>query len=144
MNKKNIELAIYISAVLVALGVFLPLTKLPVYGDVNYNKIAALESYLVILCALSAPALLIMGQAKKVLLSAAGVWVVLLFPAIKSLFAEKDDSFLGKMTDQATSVMTDFASELFLNVDTFSWGGFVFLIALLLLTLAAVMRSLQK
>ena len=57
MTKKNLELAVYTSAILLAIGVFLPITKLPIYGEVSYNKISSFESYLVILFALSGPAL---------------------------------------------------------------------------------------
>ncbi len=49
MTKTNIEAAVYASALIVTMGVFLPLTNLSFYGGVSYNKIASIESYLVIL-----------------------------------------------------------------------------------------------
>jgi hypothetical protein len=145
MSNKNLEVALYVSAVLLAIGVFLPLTKLPVYGEVSYNRIADIESYLVIVCALAGPLLLFMNKAKLLILAPLGVWLTLLFPAIKSMF--KSDSggggFLSKIGDQASSVMTDFASHLFQNVLDFSWGGFVFLLALVVFTVSGVMRWLK-
>ena len=84
-----------------------------------------------------------MGKTKLLILPPAGVWLTLLFPAIKSLFESKDTSLLGKLTDGATSVMSDFAGDLFLNVADLSWGGFVFLLGLLGFTVSSIVRSLM-
>ena len=48
MSNKHIEIGIYISTTLLAVGVFLPLTSLPVIGDVSYNRVAEVESYIVV------------------------------------------------------------------------------------------------
>ena len=144
MKKQNLEMMIYISAVMLAVGVFLPLTTMAVIGDVSYNRIAELESYLVILLAISAPVFLFIKQPKYILVSAIGVWVTLLFPAIKGLFQSTDSSTLGKLSAKASGAMQDFAAEMFLNIFKFSWGGYIFLLGLLLFTAACVMRSMKK
>ena len=87
MDNKKLELGVYISAVLLAAGVFLPLTELPVYGNVTYNKIAPVESYLVILFAVVGVTLLFLGRNKELKFTPLGIWLTLLFPAIKGLSA---------------------------------------------------------
>jgi len=144
VSKKKIEFIIYISAILLAVGVFLPLTTLPIYGDVTYNRISEVESYLVILFAVSAPVFLITGKYKLIKLSPVAVWITLLFPAIKELFKSSDSGFFGKLSDRATSAMSDFATDLFLNIADFSWGGYIFLLGLLVFTASCMLRPLKK
>ena len=144
MKTKNIDTLIYASAVLLAVGVFLPLTTLAVIGDVSYSRIAQLEAYIVILFAVSAPIFVFIRQPKFILASVIGVWVTLLLPAIKSLFKTSDGSMLGQLANKASSVMQDYAAELFFNVFSFSWGGYIFLAGLLLFSVAGVLRVLKK
>ena len=144
MSKKNIELAIYISSILLASGVFLPLTKLPIYGEVTYHRISELESYLVILFAISAPVLLFIGKYNFLKLSPIAVWITLLFPALKSLLNSNNSGFLGGIGESASSAMSDFAANIFLNIADFSWGGFIFLLSLLAFTASCMLRSLRK
>ena len=143
MTKKNLELAVYISAAMLAIGVFLPLTELPVYGEVSYNKISSIESYLVVLFALSGPAFIFLDKIKLLKFSPPGAWLVLLFPAIKSLFKSDDSSLLDEAIGEASAVMQDFAGNLFLNIFEFGWGGFVFLIGLIVFSISSVMRSVK-
>ena len=143
MSKKKLESAIYISVVMLVVGIFLPLTKLPIYGDVSYNRVASIESYMVIMFALLAPVLLFIKKTKFIKIPPVGVWLVLLLPAIKSLFQSKDSGFFGELGDKASSVMTDFAADLFLNITEFSWGGVIFIIGLLGFTASCVMRSMK-
>ena len=144
MKKQTLEQLIYASALMLAVGVFLPLTTLAVIGDVSYNRIAQLESYVVILFAISAPVFVFIKQPKFILASVIGVWVTLFLPALKGLFKSTDSSMLGKLASKASGVMQDYAADLFLNVFSFSWGGYLFLAGLFLFTYAGVMRSLKK
>ena len=144
MKKMNLDMWIYLSATLLAVGVFLPLTTMAVIGDVSYNRIAELESYIVILFAVSAPVFIFIKQPKFVLASAAGVWITLLLPALKSLFKSSDTSTLGKLSAKASGAMQDFAADLFLNVFEFSWGGYLFLLGLIVFTVACVLRGMKK
>lgn len=144
MNFKKLDLTLYVSAFLLALGVFLPLTHLAVYGDVSYNRVAPTESYLVIGFALAGAVLAMLSMPKYVRWAPAGVWLTLLFPAIKGLFEPEDDSFLSGLTDQASGVLQEFAGDLFMNIFEFSWGGYVFLVGLLVFTASALMLSFKK
>ncbi len=144
MKKQTLDMLIYVSAVMLAVGVFLPLTSLAVIGDVSYNRIAQLESYIVILFAVSAPAFVFIKQTKFTLGSVIGVWITLLLPAIQSLLKSPDNSALGKLTSKAAGKMQEYAADLFLNVFDFSWGGYIFLAGLLLFTYAGIMRALKK
>ena len=143
MTNKNLELTIYISAAMLAIGVFLPLTEIPAYGEVSYNKISPIESYLVVLCTLSGPAFVFLDKIKLLKFSPLGAWLVLLFPAIKSLFKSDDKSLLGEAIGEASAVMQDFAGDLFLNIFEFGWGGFVFLIGLIVFSVTSAMRSVR-
>ena len=140
MSTRSLQLAITLSAAMVAIGVFLPLTSLPVYGDVNYNGIAGMESYIVIAFALSAPILLFLGKSRFALVSAIGIWLTLLFPAIRGLFTSRDQGILGDLVDSAAGVMQDFAADLFLTVAEFAWGGIIFLLGLLVLSVSCAMQ----
>lgn len=143
-SKNQLQLTIYVSALLLATGVFLPLTSLPVVGEVSYYRIARIESWLVVAFALSAPALILGGKAKWAVLAPIGVWGVLLFPAIRSYFESTNQTALGKLGDQVTSAMVDFSADLFLNIAEFEWGGFIFILALFFFTLAGVIYRFRQ
>lgn len=143
-NNRSLESKIYISAILLAVGVFLPLTRLPLYGDVSYHDIAEVESYMVIFFAISAPLLLSSRKYRSVIFAPIGAWVTLLFPAIKNRLEPKDNSLLGKFGESASSTMNDFAADIFQNIADFSWGGFVFLLGLVLFTLSCLFRALKN
>lgn len=144
MCKKIIELAIYISSILLAASVFLPLTKLPIYGVVTYHRIFVNGSYLVILFAISALVLLLIRKYKYLILLPVAVWITLLFPALKSLTKSGNTGFYGRIGKSISSAMSDFAGHLFLNIADFSWGGYIFLISLLVFTVSCIFRSLKK
>ena len=57
MSSKHIEIESYISAIVLAIGVFLHLTSLPVIGDDSYDKVTEVESYIIVTATLSATVL---------------------------------------------------------------------------------------
>ena len=136
MSKTNLQLAIYFSALTLTIGVFLPLTSFPVYGEVNYYRVARIESWLVIILALSSPGLILAGKEKWQFLSPIGIWLVLLFPAIRSYFETSNQTVLGQLGSELSSAMVEFSSDFFLNIAEFHWGGMVFLVALIVFTIA--------
>lgn len=143
--KFDLSMAVYVSAVMLALGVFLPLTNIPIYGDVSYHRIAKIEAYLVMVFALAAPVMLFLKQTKRLFFAPVGVWVVLLFPAIKSaLTPQGSKGMFSGITDGASSVMGEFAARLFLNIANFEWGGLIFITGLLVFTVACVLKALKK
>ncbi len=147
MNKFKFDLnmAVYVSAVMLAFGVFLPLTNIPIYGDVSYHRIAKIEAYLVVMFALAAPVMLFLKQTKQMFFAPIGVWVVLLFPALKSVLTPKGSKgMFSGITDGASSVMGEFAARLFLNIANFEWGGLIFIVGLLVFTVACVLKALKK
>ena len=144
MTRKQLNYAIYLSSLMLIAGVFLPLTRLPFYGNVSYHRIAGLESYLIILFALAAPVMLIMQQHRLMKFAPAGVWLALLLPVVKGLFKSNDTGFFGKISASASSAMQDFAADFFMNIADFHWGGFVLLIGLFIFTISCLLRSLQS
>ncbi len=138
MQNPILTLIIILSASAIAVGVFLPLTELPVYGEVNYNSIAEIESYIVILCALSAPVFIFMGMKRLSIFSAVGVWATLLFPTIEHMWHKEQGTMVEKMMAEATGPMAEFAVDFFVNITEFSWGGYVFLVACVIFTLSCL------
>lgn len=143
MSKNSLALGVCVSAAILAAGVFLPLTQLPVYGDVSYHDIAKMESWLVVASAGAGIVLLALGMKRLLILAPLAAWLTLLFPAIKSRLQLEDEGLLSSIGNKVSSVMQEFAVDLFLNIVEFSWGGFVFLAGLLAFTLSCVMRSLK-
>lgn len=143
--KFDLSMAVYVSAVMLALGMFLPLTNIPVYGDVSYHRIAKVEAYLVLVFALAAPVMLFLKQTKRLFFAPVGVWIVLLFPAIKSALTPRSSKgMFSGITDGASGVMGEFAARLFLNIANFEWGGLIFIAGLLVFTVACVLAALKR
>jgi hypothetical protein len=143
MTKPKLQLAIYLSALLLAISVFLPLTSFPVYGEVSYYRIARVESYLVVALALVAPALILVGRERFSVFCLAGVWLVLLFPTLQDMLSAHNNNALQQLGDGVTSAMADFSADLFLNIAEFHWGGFAFLTALLVFTVASTLYQVK-
>lgn len=142
MNNKQLDVGVYLTGLLVAFSVLLPLTSLPVLGEVHYYLIAEREAQIVVALCLATPILLLLGNTRMVILPPIGVWVTLLFPAIEQLL-KKDEGFFAQATGQANRIMQEFAADLFMNVTEFSWGGYVFLAALIGFTITCVMRTFR-
>ena len=135
---------VFLGALLFIIGVFLPLASIPVVGDISYYRVDNMSAIIVVLLAAAAPILIIMNKEKLTALSPIAVWVVLLWPALKNMGGGSDDGgMLGDLMGKATDPLADFAGKLFTNINDFSWGGFIFLIGLLVLTAGGVMTSLK-
>jgi hypothetical protein len=142
--KKIMEPAIYAAASVLAVSVFLPLTKLAIVGNVSYHDIASTEAYIVILLALSGPVFIFIRQSKFILASVAGVWLTLFFPWVKQFFSSNDSTLMGQLSGKSAEIMNDFAAELFLNITRYEWGGYLLLGSLLVFTAAGILRGLAK
>ena len=107
---------VFLGALLFIIGVFLPLASIPVVGDISYYRVDNMSAII----------------------------VVLLWPALKNMGGGSDDGgMLGDLMGKATDPLADFASKLFTNINDFSWGGFIFLIGLLVLTAGGIMTTLK-
>jgi len=131
-------------AVLFIIGLFLPLTSFPVIGDVTYYRVDNTSAIITLILAAAAPILIFLNKKKFTALPAIGVWIVLLWPAIKNIGSGSDDGgLLGDLVGKATDPLASFAKDLFLNINEFSWGGFVLLLGLLVLTVGSILTSLK-
>ena len=144
MNRNTLQLAIYLSALGLSAGMFLPLTSFPVYGEVSYYRIAPVEACLVVALALAAPALILAGRGRASIMCPFGIWLVLLFPAIEKMLSAQNSNALQKLGDGVTSAMTDFSADLFMNIAEFHWGGLVFLVSLLVFTVAGIVYPFRR
>jgi len=142
MNNKQLDIWVYLTGILVAFSVLLPITSLPILGEVSYHLIAEREANIVIAFCLVTPIFLLLGKSKLVILPLAGVWITLLFPAIEQLLIS-DEGFFSQATEQANRIMQEFAADLFMNVTEFSWGGYVFLAALAGFTITCTMKAFR-
>ncbi len=142
MNNKELDVAVYATGLLLAISVLLPITSLPIVGDVSYFRIAENEAYIVIGCCLVTPVLLLLDKSKLMILPPLGVWVTLLYPAIEEML-KGDKGLFAQVTGQSQRILREFASDLFLNVTEFSWGGYVFLAALAGFTITCVIRTFR-
>lgn len=136
---------IFVAAIMIILGAFAPLAELPVVGSFSYYDLAGAELFLILLFAAAGPALIILKKEMLVPISAAGVWLTLLWPVIKNSGGggSDDGGLLGKITNTAADPMKEFAGDMFSRIDVLSWGGFVFLIGALLLAVGSVLTFLE-
>jgi hypothetical protein len=131
MSKHKLQLAIYLSGILLSGSVFLPLATFPVYGDASYYRIAEIEAWLVIVFSMTAPGLMLYGKEKLAILSPLAVWGILLYPTLRNTLESTNNSLLNQLGNGVSTTMSDFAANLFFNISDYHWGGFVFLFALL-------------
>ena len=142
MNNKQLDVWVYLTGILVAFSVLLPLASLPVIGEVSYRLIAEREANIVIAFCLLTPVLLLLGKSRLVIIPLTCMWITLLFPAIKQ-FIKSDEGFLPQATGQTSRIMQEFSADLFMNVAEFSWGGYLFLTALLGFTITCLLRAFR-
>ena len=142
MNNKELDVWVYLTGILVAFSVLLPITSLPVMGEVSYLQVAEREANIIIAFCLVNPLFLLLGKSRLVILPLTGVWVALLFPAIKQLL-KRDEGVFSQATGQVNRITQEFAADLFMNVTEFSWGGYVFLVALVGFTITCVLRAFR-
>ena len=95
MNNKQLDVWVYLTGILVAFSVWLPLASLPVIGEVSYHLIAEREANIVIAFCLLTPVLLLLGKSRLVILPLTCMWITLIFPAIKQ-FIKSDEGFLSQ------------------------------------------------
>jgi len=144
MFVNNAERLTLAGSILLAVGAFAPMIKLGVLGTVSYADAASPEVYLLVLAGLAASGLIVAKLQKFTVFAMIAAWLVLLWPMLKNMGGSKDDGgLLSKVTKTVTDPLTDLASRLFTNVADFEWGGFVFILGLLLLTVGSVMVFLE-
>jgi hypothetical protein len=142
MNNKQLDVWVYLTSILVAFSVLLPLASLPVIGEVSYHLIAEREANIVVAFCLLTPILLLLGKSRLLILPLMCVWITLLVPAIIQ-FIKIDEGFFSQATGQANRIMQEFSADLFMHVTELSWGGYVFLSALVAFTITCVLRALR-
>lgn len=135
---------LYLATLMLAVGVFLPLTRFAVVGDVSYFDITQFEAYLVIALAISAPILFMLKLSRLLLIPVAGVWITLFLPWVKELINSGDGTLVGQLSNKAASLKNEFAADLFLNITDYAWGGYVFLAGLILFTVSGLLLSANK
>lgn len=144
MTKRWLENGLYAGAFLLAVGVFLPFTRMAVIGNVSYHQMAEFEAYLVIACAAAGIVLSFVKLSKLVPFTVLGVWVAIFLPWLQQLINAQDKSLLGQLSYQANAAMNDFAKSILWNIDAYQWGGFVFLTGLALFTALGLFIGLKS
>ena len=130
--KKLLPNLLYLATLMLAVGVFLPLTRFAVIGEVSYFDITQFEAYLVIALAIAAPVLVMLKLVRLLWLPVIGVWITLFLPWVKEFLNASDESFMGQLSNKAASLKNEFAADLFLNISEYIWGGYIFMTGLIL------------
>ena len=145
MPNDKIHQLTYLGTLLFIIGVFLPLASLPVVGDISYYRLDSTSAIIVVLLAAAGPGMIFLKKEMFTFASALAVWIVMLWPALKNMGGSSDDggSMFGDLVGKATDPLKNFASDLFMNINDFSWGGFIFLIGLLIMTIGAFMTTMK-
>jgi len=145
MPSDKIHQITYLGALLFIVGVFLPLASIPVVGDISYYRVDSMSAIIAVIIVISALVLIHLKKEALTFVSAIAVWLVLLWPAIKNMGGGSDDSggMLGDLVGKATDPLTNFASDLFMNINEFSWGGFIFLIGLVVFTVGCIITTMR-
>jgi hypothetical protein len=141
MSKHKAELLVFLGAALLVIGAFTPLAKLAGVS-VSYPDLQKDSVYLLVLFALAGPLLILLKQRRLVLISAVGVWLTLLYPALQALLKPEKQSALGELVGKAAAPLKRAVGNVLLDVVNLQWGGYLFLLGLLALSVGAVMVTL--
>lgn len=136
MNNNN-AMMVFIGTILTIIGVFLPLASF-MGSDVSYYDVGGTEKYVFLIAVIAAPVMLFLNKQKFIMASAAVAWFSLLYPVIRGWFKVENDGFLSKVSSKVGGALSDMTGSILTNVGDYSWGGFVFLIGLLVLTVGCV------
>ena len=138
-KKRHSETAIYLTAIGIVVGVFLPLATVPLYGDVSYFRAVPVESCILIACALSGPFFLIKRKPKLLIGSAVSIWLTVYFPELKSKFSNRTG--LERALDTVSTELSDLASDAFWQVADLQWGGYLLLGSLIAFSVSCLTRA---
>lgn len=144
MPQKAVDIILYGTAGLVVIGCFLPSTNHAVLGVVSYFDVALYEALFVIFFAFSAVVFVYLKKQKFTMISIEGIWLALLFPAILKLLADTDPESTEAMDRIVSGPLDAMADNLFLDVPAFAWGGFLFLLGILLITFTSVLAYVKS
>jgi hypothetical protein len=130
-----------IGAILAIVGLFSPMLDIGGMGTVAYADVAETDAYIIAALAAIAVIVLFLGKTKLALPAALGAWIVLLWPLLKNMGGE-DEGIMGEVKDMVSNPAQKMAEEatekLFTNVLDLEWGGFTFLIGMLLMLISSV------
>ncbi|UTW56140.1 hypothetical protein [Kordiimonas sp. SCSIO 12610] len=139
------DLILIIGAILTTVGAFSPMLNIAGLQNVSYADAADPEVYLLILLAIAAAVLAAVNMRKFALFPAIGAWIVMLWPILKNMGGGSDDDggLLGKITDAVSDPLQKVTEQLFSNVFDFEWGGYAFLIGMVLVLVGGIMTFLS-
>lgn len=144
MFVNNAERLTLAGSILLAIGAFAPMIKLGALGTVSYADAASPEVYLLVIAGLAGSGLIAAKMQKFTLFATLAAWLVLLWPMLKNMGGGSDNGgLLGKVTKTVTDPLADLTGRLFTNVADFEWGGYAFILGLLLLTIGSIMVFLE-
>ena len=128
-------------SVLVAVGAYAPMINLAGLGTVSYADASKPEVYGLVLLALLASVVILAGKRGLSMYAGIGAWLVMLWPVISNIGGGGDDGgLLGKVTNAVKDPLQQVAQKLFSNVLDFEWGGYAFLIGMILILVGGIMN----
>lgn len=143
MTKTGVEIGIYLGAVTLAIGIFLPLAELEIVGVVNYYQVSPALAGVVLACVIVSTALMLMDRDRLILICLGGVWASFLYPLVQAQLQGPLPESRQTISEPAAEVLPQFAAEMFLRIGEFAWGGYVLLAGLACFTVSSL-RLLRR
>lgn len=145
MFVKRSEQITLAGSILLAVGVFLPMVNIGGLGTVSYADATDPEVYLLVVAALASSGMIAASKQRLAIVPMLISWLVLLWPMLKNVGGGNEDGgLLGKVARTVSDPLQELAGRLFSNVFDFEWGGYVFLLGLVLLTIGSVKVFLEN
>ena len=127
-------------AAMVVLGSFAPAAKVAIYGTVSYWDAAGMEAVIMILGAIGAIVCLAVQKNLFARVSAAIMWIALLWPYLQGLMEPEPSGFLEEATAAVVDTTTSLATDIALNFVDITWGTIVLALGCLFVTVGAVWK----
>lgn len=148
MTLSRAGLVTAIGAILAIVGIYSPTLDIGGLGTVSYADVAETDAYIITALAAVAVIVLLVGKAKLALPSAAAAWLVLLWPVLKNMGGGDDGGLVGDIKDMvsnpAQKAAEQLTEKLFTNALDLEWGGFAFLIGMLLLLFGSLVVFVKR
>lgn len=144
----QLKTTLYFATAMIAVGVFLPLAQVPVYGEVSYYRVTETGSCLVVGFAFLGASMLLVNWPSWVWLAAIGIWTTLLFPVIEDAVVPDrrtlPEAALDAALNTVTSPLRDLVTDMIIHLTDLSWGSLVLLPGCVLFSVASVLLIRRK
>lgn len=129
-----------VGAGMVVFGSFAPAVNVDIYGTVSYWDAAGMEAVIMILGAISAIMCLAVQKKLFARVSAAIMWIALLWPYLQGLMEPEPDGFFEEATAAVVDTTTSLATDIALNFVDITWGTIALALGCLFVTVGVAWK----